>query len=174
MLECSHAPAGPKGVDAPSGLKGSKDLAMGTKRLLSGVVVASLALVLSGCVNHNPVPVFRSRIAIGDRGIFVPLPPPSFTENPVQNAILDGRVDASTVVAGTRVVVQDLQGSADAELVLDEGQFSFEVPFEVDLRDNCVDVWLETDEGLEGSHRFLRVQIVSETELETVLGCDKP
>lgn len=115
-----------------------------------------LGTLLVACNAHPIVPAFRSIATLPDRGIAIPIPPPSVVtipEEPVEAEVygtvegMDG-LDAG-VEAGTEVRVVDLVGGAEASTILDEdGQSTFKIAgVSIVLEDHCLELWLETPDG---------------------------
>jgi hypothetical protein len=142
---------------------------------LRGLIASGLLIAgVTACAFHEPVPAFRSTVWIGDRGISVPLPPPSFFEAPKQKVELAGEVTQSNKLkAGTEVHVVDNRGDAEATVVLDAGQSAFEAGLSLDLSDSCLEVWLVAPGGTMGDVALYSTNIVSDTEIEVVEGCSE-
>ena len=71
----------------------------------------ALGLVLgTGCNDHPLGGGYDDGPQIDERGISVPVPPPSLTAEPVQRVVIDGDLGISNPEAGTRVFVFDLDG----------------------------------------------------------------
>lgn len=80
------------------------------------------------------------------RGITIPVPPPSFTGEPLQRVDIDGNLDLATPQTGTRVEI--------FEQVSGRGYYTFSVEglwvvpeVLVDVTDNCLVVSSTDDEG---------------------------
>jgi len=146
-----------------------------------GSLVVAGVLLASACARHDAEPAFRRSVSIGDRGISVPLPPPSLTAEPVQDVDVEAHaVGDDPVLAGTMVHVEDVMGEgvAELELAADVEQFVVE-ELRVDLRANCLELWLVAPDGRESEHVLVHAEIVAddddEDELEsvaTIPGCD--
>ncbi|MBC8068246.1 MAG: hypothetical protein IAG13_07925 [Deltaproteobacteria bacterium] len=136
--------------------------------------LALLTAVTGACGTHEATPAFRRTIAFDDRGISVPLPPPSLVDEPEQEVELRGTtVGADAIVAGTKVHVDDLDGEATGELVLAAGAAEFKVEgLYVDLRAHCFEVWLESPDGRLTDPSLVRAHITGPETLETTRGCD--
>lgn len=110
---------------------------------------ARLALVLgvvfgTGC-NDHPLGGYDNGPQIDERGISVPVPPPSLKLEPVQRVDIEGELGVSDPQSGTRVFVYDAYGvGVPGAFVFAEpdGSFRFE-GFEIDLTMNCLEVWSE-------------------------------
>lgn len=121
-------------------------------RRLSLLVVGAMAVAACGAGNATGEPAVKSRLFITDRGIGVPVPPPSLKDNPKVEARIWGDItddfEAGTMVhlaetvSGFETDVAADAGSCDAVDGIDEPcDFLFEdVP--VDLADNCFEFWL--------------------------------
>jgi len=134
-----------------------------------GAGLASLA-----CATHEASPAFRRALLFDDRGISVPLPPPSLIDQPEQEVDLEGgTAGKDRIAAGTKLYVEDIDGDAHAMIELAEGATSFSVDgLSVDLRAHCFEVWLESPDGRETEHFHVRAHITSDTTLETTPACD--
>ena len=127
---------------------------------LARTALLALSLVYgTGCNSHlitNP----DAGPQIGDRGISVPVPPPSLKLMPVQLVDIEGDLGAMDVEPGTRVFLQETQGGLDGRVDTpeDDGSFFFE-GVEIDLTDNCIDVWSEDADGNSSVHSFYRASI---------------
>jgi hypothetical protein len=113
------------------------------------------------CAVHEARPTVLYRIGIGDRGITLPLPPPSLTGAPVQPLQVSGelaiasadRNEDADAPAPTPSAVVVYERSSD-RLVRAQpqagpsGSWSFvgELPA-VDLRDHCFELWIEDAAG---------------------------
>jgi hypothetical protein len=132
-----------------------------------------LAGLLTACAVHEARPAFRSTVWIGDRGISVPLPPPSFYEAPHQEVEVEGQVqNADDLAAGTEIHIVDNVGDADIVVPLQQGESSFVGRLELDLSDSCLEVWLVGPDGAEGDRSLYSTRIVSVDEIEVVEGCE--
>ena len=126
--------------------------------------LASTALLLSlvfgtGCNSHlttNP----DAGPQIGDRGISVPVPPPSLKLAPVQQVDIEGEIGATAGGQGTVVFLQETVRGLPGLFVApeDDGSFLFE-GVELDLTDNCIEVWTEDSEGQSSVVSFYRASI---------------
>lgn len=126
-----------------------------------------------GCAVHGVrSPLVSQRVYIGDRGIFVPLPPPSYYQAPVQAVVVEGEFRGEAAPAGASLRVIDLHGEADLTFPLDEGQSTFAIELELDLTDNCLELWVETEAGEQSPTTRVRATIVSDDELATSPECE--
>ncbi|HWB76234.1 MAG TPA: hypothetical protein VG755_14790 [Nannocystaceae bacterium] len=139
-------------------------------RIRRTVALALTVLVgAAACATHEARPAFRRGLAFGDRGISVPLPPPSLVEAEVEGTT-EGK---DPIVAGTKLVIEDIEGTASAELTLDAGESSFKVEkLEIRIDHHCFEAWLETPDGRESEHFFIHGVLVDANTFETVEGCD--
>ena len=64
-----------------------------------------LALALAGCVAPDARPAFRAGVVIDDRGIVVPLPPPSFFDSPIQEVDVQGSIIGDDPIADVTVTI---------------------------------------------------------------------
>lgn len=151
----------------------------GWGRAFAGVGLAGL--LLGACAHHEAEPAFRRTVFIGDRGISVPLPPPSLTAEPEQDVDVDAQaLGEDPVLAGTMAHVEDVVGGGTAELELtaDAQHFTIE-GLPVDLTDNCLELWLVAPDGREGDRILVHAVIVADDDdedtlesISTVSGCD--
>ncbi|MBA3546956.1 MAG: hypothetical protein H0T76_10775 [Nannocystis sp.] len=126
------------------------------------VRTALLALSLvygTGC-NSHPLTSPDAGPQIGDRGISVPVPPPSLKLAPVQRVDIEGEIGATAGEPGTRVFLSENRlGTQDYNnMPEDNGSFFF-TGIELDLTDNCVEVWTEDGDGNSSVHSFFRASI---------------
>ena len=142
-------------------------------RAFAGFVLATLCL--GGCVSHSPEPAFRAAVLIDDRGISIPLPPPSLVDEPEQDVDVDGEViglpDDPT---GLMVRIVDSAGGAELEVPLADGAATFHGEgLAIDLSDNCIELWLVDADGHEGERAQYRAIIdASGQSIEVAEGCD--
>ena len=147
----------------------------------TGSLVVAGMLLASACARHEADPAFRRSVFIGDRGISVPLPPPSLTAEPEQEVEVEAdAVGDDPVLAGTVVHVEDVMGEGFAELELAADTETFVVEgLVVDLRANCLELWLVAPDGRESQHALVHAVIVPDDDDEdtlesvaTVVGCE--
>ncbi len=140
--------------------------------VLSRILVG--LLVVAACSPHEARSAFRRSLSIDDRGISVPLPPPSLLDAPKQDVDISGSSDGpDALVAGTVVHVEDAEGAGHAELKLAADQRSFVIEgIAVDLRANCLELWLVTPDGRESEHTFVSAAIAGPQEVATSVGCN--
>ena len=109
---------------------------------------AGLALNVQSIGPHEAAPAFRRIVVIGERGISIPLPPPSVLAD--VSGTLEGE---DPVVPGTVLYLQDARGNADLELDVEVGASEFQLGgVALDPTDNCLTLWLEAP-GEEGELR---------------------
>lgn len=136
------------------------------------------ALGWAGCASHEARPAFRRGVLIDDRGISVPLPPPSLVDHPKVEVAIAGSVPGEDeLVPGTQVHVEDLDGSARASAPVDMAAESFALEgLAIDLTANCLELWLEAPDGRESDRTHVHAAIVEAeggaAEVHAVLGCD--
>jgi hypothetical protein len=139
------------------------------------VVSASVGLAgcgLTGCASHEPKPAFRGAVAIDDRGISIPLPPPSLIDAPQQEVEIEGQVTGPDRLAGTTVHVVDNRGDADVEVALDDSA-QFVTWMVIDLTDNCLEFWVEAPDGQQGQHTLFSASIDEDEQVVVVADCDQ-
>jgi hypothetical protein len=136
---------------------------------LMGLLGASVA-----CAVHEPKPVFRAGVIIGERGISVPLPPPSLVDAPTQEVEVEGEVIGDEAVPeGTVVHLLESVGGEEATVELTSGAKQFVAGLRLDLTDNCLELWLETPDGRMSDEpaRFHAV-ITEEDDVAAEQGCE--
>ena len=139
---------------------------------LTALVALSTASV--ACAVHDPVPVFRSAVFVGERGISVPLPPPSLTAMPKQDVDVEGSVQGDDDVrAGTVLHVVDNRGDGDVEAELDARAQAFQVSLTIDVSDSCLELWLEAPDGTESMRNLFSTRIVDDQTIEVLEGCSE-
>ena len=133
---------------------------------------ALAATLASACATHEAGPAFRRAVFFGDRGISLPLPPPSLVDAPEQDVDLDGTVEGDGVLpADARVHVEDLEGDASAVVTIDAyDRFSVR-GLRIDVTHHCLEVWIAGEQG-EGEHVFVQARIEGANGLRTHVGCD--
>jgi hypothetical protein len=147
---------------------------MSQRRRTVGAVLSLLAGgLLVACGVHEAKPSFRSSVWIGDRGISVPLPPPSFFEAPHQEVEVAGEVQhGNDLASGTQVHIVDNEGETEIQVPLPDGESTFVATFELDLSNNCLEVWLVAPDGSESERSLYSTRIVAADEIEVVEGCE--
>ncbi len=145
----------------------------------TAIAVGLVAVLGSvGCASHEARPAFRRGVLIDDRGISVPLPPPSLVDHPKVEVAIAGSVPGEDeLVSGTQVHLEDLDGAARASAPVDDAAEAF--VFEgvtIDLTANCLELWLEAPDGRESDRTHVHAAIVEvdggAPEVHAVLGCD--
>jgi len=139
----------------------------------AGFVLSTLGLV--ACVQHDPEPAFRASVLIDDRGISIPLPPPSLVDEPEQDVDVDGEVIGVAAVDGLIVRIVDHAGGAELDVPLADGSNAFHAEgLTIDLSDNCIELWLVDAEGREGARAQYQALIDESGEsIEVSEGCDQ-
>lgn len=137
--------------------------------------IALLLLVgvgLPACARYTARPAYSYRISIGDRGISVPLPPPSLRDQPKQAVDVQGQVTGDKLAQGTELQLVDNRGEAKTRVPVDAQTGRFSLSIEVDLSDTCLELWLVTPEGDDGAQRSLfSTRITLDDEVEVVVDC---
>lgn len=139
-------------------------------------LTALLALTTSAaaCAVHEPVPVFRSAVFVGERGISVPLPPPSLTAMPKQDVDVEGGIEGQDEIEGGTVLrIVDNRGDGDVSVPLDGEQVQFSVSINIDLSDACLEMWLVAPDGSESQRSLFSTRIVDDQTVEVVEGCNE-
>ncbi len=142
-------------------------------RAFSGFLLATLGM--AACVDHQPEPAFRASVLIDDRGISIPLPPPSLVDEPEQEVDVAGEViGLANGGADLRVHVADRMGGAEIDAGLVEGSHTFHAQgLAIDLSNNCLELWLVDADGREGERTDYRAVIdASGQAIEVFDGCD--
>jgi hypothetical protein len=139
------------------------------------LALVAFSMTAAACAVHEPVPVFRSGVFVSDRGISVPLPPPSLTSNPKQKVDVEGSVAGEDeVVDGTVLHVIDNRGDGDVSVELPAGAESFAVSVDIDVSDSCLEMWLVAPDGAESDRSLVSTQIAQDDQsVDTVQGCDE-
>ncbi len=145
-----------------------------TRRAVSAVLLVTLGGAVA-CATHEAKPAFRAGVFIGDRGISIPLPPPSLFDSPQQKVDVEGDVIGADATNGLIVVITDNAGAAETEVPLESGMTAFHAEgLAIDLTDNCLELWVETAEGQQGDHHLYRAVIAASGEsVEVEEGCDQ-
>ena len=130
---------------------------------------ASMVAVLAGCNDPAPVQAHRSAVLIGDRGISIPLPPPSVLEAPQQEVEVHGQLDGA-VAEGAEVRIVDIEGGAEASVPAEDGAFT--ASLELDLSAACLEAWVVDADGAAGERRTYSTRIEPDDTVLVVAGCD--
>lgn len=138
---------------------------------------ALLALVVLGqvaCATHEPRPAFRRGVLIDDRGISVPLPPPSLLDAPKVDVEVQGSLPGADELAlGTVIHLDDLDGDARVSADVDAATASFVLAdISIDLTANCLELWLEAPDGRESDRTMVHAAIAEDDTVVTVAGCE--
>lgn len=145
----------------------------------SGALLCALSAI-AACATHEAEPAFRASVLIGDRGISIPLPPPSLRDEPEQEVEMVGEI----VGLGDRTeglslrIYEQTSGEERTEALPDgelpDGPFIFTAyGIVLDLTDNCIELWIEDVDGNEGTHYLYQAEIdASGDEIVVVSGCE--
>ncbi len=130
------------------------------KKLLATIAL----LAFAGCAQHEARPAFSTSLRIGDRGISIPLPPPSLLEEPNQAVDVEGQIVGDEVLTTAAVAhVVDLQGGEEISVEVAAGADSFVARgLSVNLTDNCLELWLAIDGGDESDHAFYTATVADD------------
>lgn len=134
--------------------------------------IASLfvfGVLAAGCNDPAPVSAHRSAVLIGDRGISIPLPPPSVLQAPQQEVEVEGALEGN-VDEGAEVRIVDTAGGDEASVSPDGA--SFTATLELDLTDACLETWVVDADGVESERRSYSTQVEADDSIRVVLGCD--
>jgi len=129
-------------------------------------------LAIAACARHDVKPAFRSGVFIDDRGISVPLPPPSLTDAPKQSVDVAVDIDVDDdLPGGTELTLVDNEGEAERTVVLDDELSITLEGLEIDLTSNCLELWL-TDGDRESERALFHATIADDDQtIETMPGC---
>jgi hypothetical protein len=122
--------------------------------------VLVVALAALGACNETLI-VRTDGPYIGENGISVPVPPPSFSAAPVQFVEVVGELGVATPEPKTKVFLYEATSDRGYFVHADsEGDFQF-VGVELDLHDNCLEVWFEEPGpyGTASVHSFFTAMI---------------
>ena len=147
-----------------------------TRHRSIGFALVLLGSSLVACAVHDPRGVFNRSLAIGDRGISVPLPPPSLLVAPMQPVDVDAQVDdgGNVDALGVVAVIVEHRSGAEVEVDVSPGSSMVVVQLpEIDLRDNCLELWLEKSDGSESVHRFFSARIEDAQSIAVDEGCNE-
>ncbi len=129
----------------------------------------ALGILAGGCNDPEPVQAFRTTVFIGERGISIPLPPPSLAAEPQQEVEVQGIVDGD-VEPGSEVRLVDTAGGDETVAEIEED--SFAATLELDLSAGCIEAWLVASDGSQGEHRFFSTVISDDDTVEVREGCE--
>lgn len=141
---------------------------------MSRAALALVALAVVACVAHEPRPAFRRGVLVDDRGISVPLPPPSLLDAPKVDVEVAGTLPgADKLKDGTVVHLEDTEGDARASADVDVAKASFALDdITIDLTANCLELWLEAPDGRESQRTLVHAEIDGADAVITIAGCD--
>lgn len=120
----------------------------------AAIVLAAALLGLGAC--NSVVLVSTDGPYIDETGISVPVPPPSLRAAPVQFVEIHGTVGVAQPLPGTMVYMYEGTSKRGYFVFADDaGDFVFQ-GVELDLTDNCVEVWHEEPGayGNKSAHSF--------------------
>jgi hypothetical protein len=152
-----------------------------TRRLVF-LVAAAMTVAACGAGNASGEPAVKPRLYITDRGIGVPVPPPSLKDDPKVEAQIWGDITVDFVTGDTVHLLETVSGfetdvaadsqSCDAEdAIEDPCDFLFE-GVEVDLTDNCLELWLADDADAISAYRAAIEEEDDGTEFPVMLELD--
>jgi hypothetical protein len=128
------------------------------------IVLAAALLGLAAC--NAVIVVSTDGPFIAETGISVPVPPPSLRAEPVQFVAVEGTIGIAEPVPGTMVYMYEGTSERGYFVRADEaGGFVFE-GVELDLTDNCVEVWHEEPGayGKKSSHSYFVAAIAEDDQ----------
>ena len=125
---------------------------------IAALVLLSLAFG-AGCNSH----LLTNQDAgpqIAETGISVPVPPPSLKLMPVQRVDIEGDIGGTSEPEGSTVYLRETRRGLPGQFVAPEldGSFFFE-GVELDLTDNCIEIWLMDAEAQASVHSFYTASI---------------
>jgi hypothetical protein len=139
-------------------------------------IVPLCALLAAAACNQHDVYGFRAGVWVGDRGIAIPVPPPSLTDAPVQPSRIEGSFDVAAeegVSPPVQVELKDLVSGAEASVEIDElaGDFLIEEVV-LDHTDNCLEFRLVLSDGRASDvERYHTVIETDDRTVRVVDGC---
>ena len=145
-----------------------------TRRSRAVLAALGCALALAACAQTVGEPAFRRAVFIGDRGISVPLPPPSLFDAPKQSVDIEVEVQGEgELAAGTQLKIVDNEGDLDTTVMLASDDSPFLASgLEIDLSANCLELWLVVDDR-EGEHSLYTASIAQDGQtVTTTVGCE--
>ncbi|MGH1343282.1 MAG: hypothetical protein ACRBN8_17110 [Nannocystales bacterium] len=134
--------------------------------------IASLFVVCvlaAACNDPAPVSAHRSAVLIGDRGISIPLPPPSVLQAPQQEVEVHGALEGA-FEEGAEVRLVDISGGDEASVSPDG--VAFTAVLNLDLTDACVETWVVDADGVESERRSYSTRIEADDSILVEPGCD--
>lgn len=134
-------------------------------RLVQRSALFAMSLVFGTGCNSHPLTNPDAGPQISESGISVPVPPPSLHLAPVQRVDIEGVIGMGAAEADTRVFLNETRRGLPGQFVFpeDDGSFFFE-GVEVDLTDNCIEVWTEDAEAEASVHSFYRASIADDDQ----------
>lgn len=130
------------------------------RALLHRAIALGVLLGIGACATHEARPAFRASVLIDERGISIPLPPPSLIDEPEQEVEVEGEVvGLDESFEGLRVWIVDEVGGAELEAPLDQDHGFRGEGLGIDLSNNCLEAWIEDAEGAQGEHRRFQAVI---------------
>ena len=143
--------------------------ALDNKRFGSAAKCGLLAglLLLTGACNQVSFLV----PAPNPRGVTIPVPPPSFTSEPVQSFDIEGELANSAMDDGIRISLFE-ETSQKGYFTYTAGGSWLLADVEVDTSDNCLSVWSSDFEGQDSVREYFKLQ--PRTGDECVPGCSEP
>ncbi len=133
--------------------------------------IVSLSFTLA-CAVHQAYGFRAAEITIGDRGISIPVPPPSLTDEPIQDSTVEGVADFelgddSSAGGLVSLRLRDTVSGAEAATPLTSGAMDFQLDgVRIDHSDNCLELWLEAPDGAKSD--VVRYHTVIQADDQTV------
>lgn len=119
---------------------------------------------------HLPGGGYDDGPQIGEHGISVPVPPPSLTLAPKQTVDVEGDVNNPDPEPNTQVSIMVIPSDGErltyTFAVDPDGTFSLKGRVQLDLTDNCLEVWSEVPGayGSQSMHSFFRATIAEDDQ----------
>jgi hypothetical protein len=135
------------------------------------------ALLAVAACNPHDVYGFRSGLWVGDRGIAIPVPPPSLTDAPVQVSRVEGGFDVTAQEGASPPVVvelKDLASGAEASVEVDKLAGDFVIgEIVLDHTDNCLEFRIVLPDGRASDvEQYHTVIEADDRTVRVVDGCD--
>lgn len=133
-------------------------------KILSRVLLVASFAAVTAC--NSTIITRTDGPFIDEHGISVPVPPPSLTAAPVQFVEISGSLGISMPKDMTRAYLfEGTSGRGYFVYPDDVGNFLFE-GVELDLNDNCLEVWYEEpgEDGRSSEHSFFVASIAADDQ----------
>lgn len=137
------------------------------------LALCALASVAACAATPGRPAVFPAPQVI-DRGISIPLPPPSLHDAPEQTVDVEGLVPEEALGLDAEVFVEDRHGGAITSAVPDAAGSFVASALDIDVSQACLRAWLEVDGemGEPADYRVLINDDAQSVRAEPVTDCD--